>query len=176
MGTREGTSFGVAIISTYFPSSRDFLRIGLERIRLTIRRNTSRISVILTLGAFLTKSCRTTTRRVHRIHGAVSGFTKGRGHRIRLGIVLRANLLGAPRLVTRTSFLTVRTNTSFVGASANGISIGTAPVTTCVVYRYVTRCCGTANGGVNFGPTNKVSATTSTLYCCSVISSLLKGR
>lgn len=161
-------SMGVTYMSTNFPSSRAFVRIGITRATVTLVRNTSRVSVIVSINGFLTKSCRNVYRRVRRL-----GTAYGRR---RVGMVLRAKTLGATSGVGGTSVLSVCSNTSFVGASANGRRPTTAPRTTLIVYRTVGRCRRLANVGMNFGPTKKVGYIGSTLVCCAVIGRILNRR
>lgn len=159
---------GVTYMSKNFPSSRAFARMGVTRATVTLTSKTSRVSVMVPMKTFLDNSCRAVYRRVVRLGRAYG--------RRRLGMVLRANTLGATSGVGGTSVLSVCSKTSFVGASAKGRRPTTAPRTTCMVYRTVGRCCRRAKGGINFGPTNNVGAMGSTLVCCAVMGRMLNGR
>ncbi len=161
-------NIGVTTMSTYFPSSRAFVRTGMTRITLATVTNTGRVSIMRSINGFFDKL---RARIVSRLRRLGSTYRK-----TRLGIVLRANRLRGTIRIGRTSLVTVTTNTSFVGASANGASGSTARRTMCMVYATVGRCCRGANVGVNVGPSNNVTAAGRTIRCCAVIHAMLNRR
>lgn len=148
-----------------FPRNGSSVTVTITRAGTTITCNTSRISIMFPCHTLVTNSRAMNFRLIGRYGRTYNS--------VLLGMVVRANRLGRRTLVGGTSRVYVRTNTGFVGASANGMPIGTAPRCTHVVLRMVHSV--NMTGAINFGPTNNIHATRSTRTCLTVTSSVLNN-